>query len=184
MNMRDIRLPDRHWLVLAVALLISAASVWILLGAEELLVDEVSIADPTKLKLAPTGSATALLEQPLFNKGRSPVVTADEAGALALMPGGEAAPVPPAPPPQLPTLVGLATGKGKAVAIMKGADGTAQNMSVGDSIDGWTVVSISRTGASVSAAGVTQNIILNYADQQGGSTSPALAATAPSERGN
>jgi hypothetical protein len=184
MNIRDIQLPDKHWLVLGASFLISGLSVWTLLSPEELLTEEANIAVPTKLRLAPIGSAIALLEQPVFNRERSPIAPANDANALAFPPSGDAAAAPAAPPPQLPTLVGVATGRDKAVAILKGADGAARNVSAGDSVDGWTIISISRNGAKLSAAGVTQDITLNYGNQQSASTAPAVAIAVPSERGN
>lgn len=184
MNIRDIQIPEKHWLVLGASFLISGASVWALLSPEEFPTEEASIAEPTQLRLAPTESAIALMEQPVFNKARSPLAPADDASAFALAPSGDAAAASPASPPQLPTLVGLATGRGKAIAILKGADGAARNVGAGDSVDGWTIISINRNGAKLTAAGVTQDITLNYGSQQSASTSPAVAITAPSERGN
>ena len=184
MNLRDIQLLQRHWLVLAASILLSGISIWALLAPEDFPREGAAIAEPSKLMLAPTGMAISALERPVFNKARSAVAPLDDTNALGLGGDSNVATLPPVPPPQLPTLVGLATGRGKAIAIIKGADGTARNVSVGDNVDGWTIISISRAGAKLSVAGITQNITLNYGNQQGASSSSALASNMPSEKGN
>ena len=184
MKWRAFRRPDRHWLLLAGALMLSSATVWGLLAPEELPDEPMPAQYLTKLKLAPMGAAIALLEKPLFTKTRAPVELAAEGGMLGETGGGEILPAPPAPPLQLPTLVGIATGRGKAIAILKGLDGAARNLSVGDSIDGWTVLAINKARTKISAAGVTHNISLDYTNKQTTGAAPALAVNVVPERGN
>lgn len=180
----DLRWPERHWLVLATSLLFFGIALWLLLGPDEQVIDVPDTSSLTKLKRAPSGTAIVLLEQPLFNKERSPPELAEDGVSLTAGAPAEAIPIPPAPPSQLPTLVGIAAGRGKAVAIMKGLDGSARNYGVGDDIDGWAVVSISRNAVRVTAVGVTQNISLNYQNQNQASSTPVVVANAEPERGN
>ncbi|WP_162806435.1 hypothetical protein [Sphingosinicella terrae] len=122
---------------------------------------------PVQVSVTAPGSLAYALTAPPFSLGRAPepeAAAADPTGADA-----EAAP-PPAPPP---TLVGLVIGgRGRAVALARGAAGETLTLARGGTIEGWTLVAISRDQAVFERDGERHSARLDFANRPAGTAPP------------
>jgi hypothetical protein len=107
----------------------------------------------------------AEIATPLFSPSRSPAVEGTTPAA------------PPVPPP---LVTGIVLGGGRAVALVKSANGgDTQMLHAGGAIDGWTIVGIASRQIVVSRAGAQQTIALEFgsASKPSAETGHAAAAT-------
>jgi hypothetical protein len=108
----------------------------------------------------------AEISAPLFTPSRT------------LAAAGESATTPPAPPPQL---TGIVLGGGRAVALVKSANGGDTRMlHAGETVDGWTIVGIAARQIIVARDGAQQTVALEFgaSKPQSGDISAAQGGTA------
>jgi hypothetical protein len=149
-----------HWIPLA-----GGAVLAVLLPVKMLSSDAAPVAlapppPPARVDLASAAGLSYALTAPPFTQERVPQAAAPEPSAAA--PPAEPAP-PPAPPP---ALVGVAVaGRGRAVALARGANGETLTLARGEAIDGWTVVAIGRDGATFEREGTRHTAQLDFANR-------------------
>lgn len=183
--------PERHWVILFFAALLSVCAPWIFLTQPIPAIPERPSPQITSLRIAQSVEAGLLRERPLFNRRRS-LGTAELAPAVnGSMDPNLNMPEPPAPvAPAPPELVGVATGKNRAIAIVKGSDGLARNLAPGQIVDGWKLTSVGRASASFRNGEFKQTIVLGFNNKQplSANTAPAANQTeqivAPNEEDN
>jgi len=150
---------ERHWIYLAASFALAiSVPVWLLSESDEAVRPE---AMPTIAKEVPAikqAKLETLIAKPLFSQGRSAPSASEESGAAAPNAPIEAAPQL-AP---LPSLVGVASGRRRSVAIVRGQDGQAVNLKPGEEVDGWRLVRVSKTAAIFANRGKRQSVNLNY----------------------
>jgi len=157
-----------HWLMLAACFFFCLFTTWQLLSAKPDPQQERVAETITALKVGSPQSIETLQKQPLFNKDRKPLFAQSEDIISDEMHDQLPAELPaPAPKPSTaaPTLVGLASGRKKAVAIVKGQNGSAKNLSPGESIDGWRLLAVNRSSATFINAGIKETIKLDYSNK-------------------
>jgi hypothetical protein len=122
----------------------------------------------------PAGALSFALSAPPFDPDRSPGSAPVEVAAPA------AAAPPPPPPPPAPRLVGVAAGgRGRAVALVRGADGETNVLSRGQSVDGWRLVAIGPQDALFELNGRRERVRLDFGNRQSGAARPGPAAGPP-----
>ena len=147
----------KHWhpatrllVFLGVPLLLLA---WFLPGADPAVispVDRAVLEERAKLLIDPLSDATvpaadtlaATVERPLFSPSRRPPFEA---------PPVEIAPAQPPPPLPVPSLRGILMVRGAPLALLEGTSGSTVRVRQGDTIDGWTVRSITRGQVALEA---------------------------------
>lgn len=117
--------------------------------------------DLTEINPMQTIQPNKLIESPLFTETRklnfeSDVMTSDDVNETLTEP------VPPEP-----KLVGVVSGFGKSVIIVKGNSGEDQNLEIGDNIDGWRLINVGNNSATFQAADVRRVIRLDYFNKVG-----------------
>lgn len=169
-----------HFLLCLLAALLSIAIPAYLLQSPEnsipLQEDHIITEVPT-LKLASIDNLTA---RPIFNAKRSanfietPAQEEEQNAQVA-----EAQPIPEAVESIPLTLVGLASGKNRAIAIVKDNAGDTVNMKIGNVNNGWRLVSIGKSTAAFINNGTRQTLSLNYENKAIGG--PISSETGPSD---
>jgi hypothetical protein len=126
---------------------------------------------PTRLVIRPAEAPAAILEKPLLNPERSPLIeasseaAADEEAAQTL------------PPPQLVGAVIRTRGSG--VALVLSAAGETLMLRPGEETDGWQLVSVGSGQAVFDQAGRRETVTLDFSNRKqpesgsGGATVPA-----------
>ncbi|MEP2990033.1 MAG: hypothetical protein ABJN65_01175 [Parasphingorhabdus sp.] len=165
---------ERHWIILGVAAVFMIGVPWLLLSREPEAPPEKQPLIVSKVQSQEIVSADISLQKPIFNAERKPF-TDTMARAENLEDVEEALPQQ-AP---APTLVGVVSKRrGKAVAIVKGQDGTAQTLSPGQNIDGWRLVSVGKSGARFASSSGPVDVNLDFANKAIGGP-VALSQTEP-----
>jgi hypothetical protein len=176
------RLPERHWLILFASVLLSVCVPWILLTQPGPSVPVRSPPQITKLRLSETSQAVVLRERPLFNSNRSAEVSEIDFASGVGISSVSNLPAPPAPAaPTPPELVGVATGKNRAIAIVKGNDGLARNLAPGQIVDGWTLTEVGRASASFRNGDFKQTVALGLGNKQPPSAGKLPAGNLPEQ---
>lgn len=135
------------------------------------------ITEVPRLKIASIDNLTA---RPMFNSKRSAnfiETPPQEEGQNAQ--AAEAQPLPEAVESIPLTLVGLASGKNRAIAIVKDNAGDTVNMKIGTVNNGWRLVSIGKSTAAFTNKGSRQTLSLNYENKAIGG--PISSETGPSD---
>jgi len=115
---------------------------------------------PTRLSIAPVRGLDMAIAAPPFTPSRQPI------GIEPLTASPEVAPAPPVPPPTPPTLVGLVVAsRGKAVALLRGTSGETVTLSRGESVDGWTLLHVSRDEAVLQNGETRRSVQLDYGNR-------------------
>jgi len=163
---------DNHWIILGVAALLMVAVPWILLSRQP----EAPLEKPplviTKVKPQDIVNADMALQKPVFNPERSPLTAAEK-----MMASREIDPAMPEEAAQqapAPTLVGVVSKRhGKAVAIVKGQDGSSQTLSPGQNIDGWRLVRVGKSSARFASNNGPVDVNLDFSNKAiGGPNTP------------
>jgi hypothetical protein len=101
-----------------------------------------------RIDVRPVASFDAALAKPVFSPNRAPQGAGDPTAAIAagLAPTVE---TPPPPLQPLPRLVGIVIAHpGRALVLVKSANGETLTLHPGESADGWRLVGIFRNGAT------------------------------------
>lgn len=164
-----------HWIVIGSAGLVAIALPIQLLGSEPEQPGLPPIAPPTQVEAGDSQSLTYALTAPPFTEGRVPLPEPAEGGT-------EQESAAPAAPP--PILVGLVvSNRGRAVALAKGANGETLTLARGATIDGWTLIGITREQATFERDGARHVAALDFANRPASSApnpSPAPVSSPPS----
>jgi hypothetical protein len=115
-------------------------------------------ARPVAVTPIPAAALSFAMTAPPFDVDRTPGAPAPAAPP----------PPPPPPPPPVPKLVGVAGGRGKAVALVKGVNGETVMLSRGQSVDGWRLVGIGPTSAVFALGGNRQTVRLDFGNKAAG----------------
>jgi len=149
----------KEWTVFIICIMLSIALPWWWLSDDIPLEIETPNIGFTTVKITKSILPDTLLERPLFNETRTQSSEVEESVVI------DQVDVAPPPLPPEPKLVGVAVGKGRAVAIVKGNDGKDINLKIGENIDGWKLVYIAQNSVTFSAAGIQKKIALDYANE-------------------
>lgn len=160
-----------RWVLLAAAAAAAIGAPVLLVQAEEA---EVSVPPPPPAAPAvtprPAAPMSFALTAPPFDPDRTPDGAAPPPGTAP----ADAAPAPP-PPAAVPKLVGIASRtRGRAVALVRGANGETVMLAPGRSVDGWRLVSIGRDRAVFELGGTRETARLDFANK--GAAASALPA--------
>jgi len=151
----------REWIIFIVCAILAVVAPYYLLTSEKQNQQPVSELNVSEIKLSQTTVPNILLTKPLFNSERRVFIEkANEATAELV----EDSAAPPPPLPAEPKLVGVAIGRGKSVAIVKANDGRDTNLKIGENVDGWKLVSISRNSVIFSTQGARKKVDLDYSN--------------------
>lgn len=145
----------QHWQILFLALLLWCGTALSLLSANDQDRPENSEFSVTKLRFAKTGNDEPDVDRSIFASPPSPDLIGNPDGL------SEIGDVQPALPPA-PALLGVISSRKKSIAILRGTDGSAQNLQSGDIIDGWLISAISAESVTISASGTSQKILMEY----------------------
>jgi len=145
-------LAQRHWgLVAGAAVLAVGVPYFVLRSPAKVDLPPIAQQATTRVKFTPASDLSIALSAPLFAPGRTPV--AED--------GAQGPDVPAALP--APTLVGLISrGRVIGIALVKQADGTTTNIAPGQSVDGWQLVSVSRSNATFSRGSERATVALDF----------------------
>lgn len=122
------------------------------------------VARPVAVTPIPAATLSFAMTAPPFDADRTP-------GAP---PPAAAPPPPPPPPPPVPKLVGVAGGRGRAVALVKGVSGETVMLTRGQSVDGWRLVGIGRQDAIFALGGDRRTVRLDFGNKPAGSAPPPV----------
>ena len=160
-----------------------AAAAAAALSAPVLLVQAEETAPPVPVPPPPAPEVTPRAPAPLSFAFTAPPFDPDRTPEGAALPAdpaaaSEAAPAP--PPAALPRLVGIASrSRGRAVALVKGADGETVMLAPGRSVDGWRLVAIGRDQAVFELGGARQTARLDFSNKDGGAAAPVPTIPPP-----
>lgn len=148
----------RDWFMLIICLALAVILPWQILIDDSETQDTAPDLNITEIKIAASASPDAIISRQLFSSTRGAVSEVDEIDDL-----GQDAPAP-IILPQEPKLVGIARGRGRSVAIVRGQDGVDQNLKPGENVNGWTLIFVASNSATFSAEGVRKIIALDYSN--------------------
>jgi len=170
------RVLAEPWVLWALAaLLLVAIPAW-MLWPEDQVAPSPAVGTPQNIAIVEGQSLEILAERPLFNAERKPLAPVDPNAPET--PAGEVAP----PPPAVPRLVGVVTRrKGKAVAIVRGADGSDRTLARGESADGWQLVAIGADWARFTLGEQQQTVKMEFGGTTGATDAGTEQASAASE---
>ncbi len=149
----------KDWFLFILSLVAAIILPWLLLMDASAFQNNEADMTITDIKIVASASPNNLLAKPIFNKERGLTIETPENIELP-QENIEQTPLPPEP-----KLVGIAKGRGRSVAIVKGSDGVDQNIKPGENIDGWTLIHISPNNATFRAQGVRKIIALDYGNR-------------------
>lgn len=165
-------LPKPRWLVLGAAAVAAVAMpVFLLGGAEAGPPPPQPMRSPTIVSPRPSGGLAFALTAPPFDADRTPNA-ASVPGQATDAAASAAAAAPPPPPPPLPQLVGIASGRGRSVALLKKAGGETVMVGRGEAVDAWAVLSIGRDHAVLGKDGARHMLRFAFPNKAGGTPPP------------
>lgn len=170
--------PKPRWVVLGGAAFAAVAMPWLLLaGGGDAPTAPQRLRPPTTVDPRPSGALAFALTAPPFDADRTP----NAVPAPGAAEGAGAAPpqAAPPPPPPLPQLVGVASGRGRTVALLKKPGGETVMLGRGESVDGWAVVAIGHDHAVLSRDGVRETLRFTFANRNGAPAAPPPQSPPP-----
>ena len=105
----------------------------------------------------------AIIERPLFDPTRRMRVVPEVPLEVPVV----EAPAEPAPNAGAPVLLGVVTGEGKTIVVVRGGDGRVIRLAEGEAVDGWRIVAVRARAVDIERNGERQSIAL---PDPGGST--------------
>jgi hypothetical protein len=165
MEQGAMSLVKGYWLILAAGAALAVAVPHRLLSDTATTVHATPDPVVTRFQVRPVPALGLAFATALFTRDRTPIAT----GADAAPPAPDAQQAAAPPPAPMPTLVGLAMrARGRAVALVKLADGSTVTAGPGDTVDGWRVAAIGRDRVTFAQGGETRAATLDFNNKPGG----------------